>query len=211
LIISRSQSQLASYNKLRRNFPLPRASYDYRPEIVPLLSPEQVATMAMRRILSLTMGLFLMGGITLLAAPTKEEADAEKYTKMLKSSKDAKDRALAVKELGRLGRIATSLAKPAVPDIIKALDDSDAKVRAEAAHAIGMIDPEKKKEVVEKLIKILKDDKEETVKRSAAMGLGAMGADAKDSVSALRDAAAKAGKKDAQAYQNAIMTITGKK
>ncbi len=163
-----------------------------------------------RRIATLTFGLFLFGGISLLAAPTKEESEAIKYANTLKSGKSAKDKAAALHELGRLGAISTSLTKDAVPDMINALDDKDPKVRAEAAHAIGKVDPANKKEVIDKLVKMLKDEKEETaVKHSVAEGLAAMGSDAKEAVPALKDAASKAGKKEKN-YAMAIKTITGK-
>lgn len=169
--------------------------------------------MSSRRIASLTLGLFLVGGITLLAAPTKDEKEAEKYTKMLKSAKDAKEKVTALKELGKLGAIQVTLTRPATPDILKALDDKDAKVRAQAAHTIGLIDPEKEdKEIaIKKLIGMLKDEKEEPVKLGAAEGLAAMGPSASDAIPALREAMAKAGKKGGREYQMAIGAITGKK
>jgi HEAT repeat protein len=168
--------------------------------------------MSRYRIGTLALGAILFSGITLLsAAPTKQEKEVEKYSKLLKTSKDPSDKVTALKELGRLGAIQVSLTKPVVPDIIKALDDKDPKVRAEAGHTIGRIDPENKKEVIEKLIKMLKNEKEElAVKHGVAEGLAAMGPDASDAVPALRDAAAKADKKDRN-FQMAIQAITGRK
>ena len=97
-----------------------------------------------------------------------------------------------------------------MPDIVKALDDKDPKVRAEAAHTLGAIDPEDKATVVSKLVKMLKDEKDLVVKEGAALGLGAMGSAAKDALGPLRDAQKAADKKDAKTYQAAIMSITGK-
>ena len=163
-----------------------------------------------RRIGTITLGLFLMGGISLLAAPTKEEKEVDKYSKMLKSGKE-KDKVTALKELGRLGAIQVNLTKPLVPEIVAALDDKDEKVRAQAALTIGVIDPEKRDEVVEKLIKMLKDEKEvETVKHAVADGLASMGSGAKEAVPALNDLASKAGKKD-RVYKMAVQTINGKR
>jgi HEAT repeat protein len=167
--------------------------------------------MSTQRLASITLGLFLAGSMTLLAAPTKEEKEVEKYTKMLKNAKDAKDKVTALKELGRLGQIQVSLTKSVAPEIFKALDDKDSGVRAAAAHSIGKIDPEKKDEVVEKLIKMLKEEKVETVKTSVAEGLAAMGPDAKDALPALREAMTNAGKKGGREYQMAIQSISGKK
>lgn len=168
--------------------------------------------MSTRRLCSLVLGLFLFGTMTLLtAAPTKEEKEVEKHTQTLKSGKNAKEKVEALKELGRLGAIQVSLTTPAVPEIMKALDDKEATVRAAAAYTIGKIDPEDKKAVVEKLTKMLKEDKSETAKEGAANGLGAIGPEARSAAPALREAMAKAGKKGGQAYQRALLSITGKK
>lgn len=167
--------------------------------------------MSSRRIASLSLSLLLLGGITLLAAPTKEEVEVVKYAKVLKSGGSTKEKVTALKELGRLGHISTSLTRNIVPDIVSALDDKDAKVRAEAAHTVGLIDPAKKSEIVAKLVKMLKEEKDESVKQGAAMGLGAMGPDAKDAIMALREAQQNATKNDAKTFQAALMQITGKK
>jgi len=166
--------------------------------------------MSNHRIATIACSFVLLGGITLLAAPTREEQDAIKYADTLKSSTNTKERVTALKELARLGRINVGLTKPAVPEIIKALEDKDPKVRAEAAHTIGAVDPVDKAVVVGKLVKMLKEEKDEAVREGVAMGLGAMGSSAKDGLGALRDAAKNAGKKDAKTYQAAIMSITGK-
>jgi len=162
-----------------------------------------------------TLGLFLMGSLSLLAAPTKEEKDVDKYSKMLKTGKKPEDKVNALKELCRLGTIQVDLTKPVVPEIIKALDDKDEKVRAEAATTIGHIDPENKKEIVEKLRKMLKDDKEpETVKLGIAEGLSAMGGDAMGALPELRELNEKANakkKNSGRPYQMAIQAITGRK
>jgi len=166
--------------------------------------------MSSRRIGSIALGLFLMGGITLSAAPTKEEKDVEKYAKQLKSGKNAKEKVAALKELGRLGQIQVTLTTAVIPDIIKALDDKDDGVRAAAAHTIGLV-AEDKKEAVEKLTKMLKDEKEpEMVKHGVADGLAAMGPGAKEALPALREVAGKAKKGD-RTYQMAIQSINGTK
>jgi hypothetical protein len=164
-----------------------------------------------RFVWSVVLGLFLTSGLTLLAAPTKEERDAEKYSKMLKNAKDGKEKISALKELGRLGQIQVSLTKDAVPYIMKVLDDKDDKVRAEAAHTLGKIDVEQKKELVMKFTKMLKDEKEtDVVKHGIADGLAAMGSDAMEAVPALRELEAKAKKGD-RTYRTAIQAITKKK
>ncbi len=163
------------------------------------------------------LALLIVGSFSLFlvrpanAAPTKEEVEVSKYSNMLKVAKTPKDRITALKELGRLGAIQVSLVRPLMPEIVKCLDNSDAKVRAEAAITVGKCDPDKKEEIVKKLVKMLKDDKEEVVKHGAAEGLAAMGPDSKEAVPALREEMKKAGKKGGRVYQNALMSITGRK
>jgi HEAT repeat protein len=162
-----------------------------------------------------TLGFFLLGSMSLLAAPTKEEKDVDKYSKMLKTGKKPEEKVNALKELCRLGTIQVSLTKAVVPEIIKALDDKDEKVRAEAATTIGHIEPENKKEVIEKLRKMLKDEKEpEVVKHGIAEGLSAMASDAKDALPELRELNEKAmakKKNGDRTYQMAIQAISGRK
>ncbi len=139
---------------------------------------------------------------------------AKKYTEDLRKSKDAKVRVTALQELGSLAQIKKSLAKDALPDIYKALEDKDAGVRAAAAETLGKADePYEKAGSV--LVKLLKDDKEEGVKIGAAKGLAAMGTSAKDSLPALREIQkANAGDKKSKlgaAVKTAITSISGAK
>jgi HEAT repeat protein len=167
--------------------------------------------MSQIRVLMLAVLAVSIGSFTLMGAPTDEEKKAEKYTKVLKTSKDAKEKVTALKELGTLGVISSALVKDARPEIVKALDDKDATVRGEAAHTAGRLaEDEKKKELVEKLTKMIKDEKDEQVRFNIALGLGAMGPEAKSAVPAIKDAAAKADKKGAKMYQTVISGITGK-
>lgn len=62
---------------------------------------------------------------------------------------------------------------------------------------------------MDKLIKILKEEKVDSVKLSAAQGLAAMGSEAKAALPALKEAVAAAGKKEARPYRDAIQTING--
>ncbi len=139
---------------------------------------------------------------------------AKKYTEELRKSKDVKVRVNALQELGNLAQIKKSLAKDAMPDIYKALEDKDAGVRAAAAEALGKTDPEYK-DAGAVLVKLLKDDKEESVKIGAAKGLAAMGATAKDALPALREIANanKADKKSklGAAVKTAVTSISGAK
>ncbi len=132
----------------------------------------------------LTLGLFLLAAGDELAAADKAK-EAKKYAEDLKTSKDAKVRATALEELGKIGQIRKSLVAPAEEDMFKALEDKSATVRAAAAKAVGMIDPDPEK-AVPALLKLMKEDKEESVRVAAVQGLGSMGTSAKDAVKDLR-------------------------
>jgi HEAT repeat protein len=173
--------------------------------------------MSTRRLEKLTAVCWLAVAMTVLAAGDLAAADkaqeAQKYTRDLKTSKDAKVRATALAELGKLGQIQKSLVADATPLVVKALDDKDARVRAAAAKAYGMIDPDPK-EAVPALLKLAKGDKDEDVKVAAVQGLGTMGTGAQAANKDLREIAktykdkkSKLGK----AAQNALRSINPKK
>src|SRR5262245_35996641 len=105
-----------------------------------------------------------------LAADVKVK-DALKHIDTLRNSKDNKAKVTALTELGKIGQIQKSLVSSAVPDMMKALEDKDAGVRAAAAKAVGMIDPDPK-EAVPALVKLMKEDKDESVRLAAIQGLG---------------------------------------
>ena len=111
--------------------------------------------------------------------------DAARYTKDL-SSKDTKVKIRALQELAKIGQIQKSLIKEAEPKMLAELEAKEPMIRAAAAKAIGMIDPDPKV-VIPKLTKMLADDKEEDVQVAAADGLGAMGRAAKPANKTLRD------------------------
>ena len=147
----------------------------------------------------------------LAAADTAEEA--QKYTRDLKTSKDGKVRATALTELGKLGQIQKSLVADAAPLVVQALDDKDARVRAAAARAYGMIDPDPK-EAVPALLKLAKSDKAEDVKVAAVQGLGTMGTAAQPANKDLREIAKTYKEKKSKlgrAAQVALRSINPKK
>ena len=157
----------------------------------------------------------LIGGISLVAATRDEEA--KKYADNLKS-KDAKVRLTAAIELGKLGSVARKITEPYTPNLITALKDSDPKVRGEAAKTLGLIDPSEMKEIVEKLIGILKDEKDETARAGQEMGLGELGATAEeaDVKKMAREALVEARKKteskrEQKTIQAALILINGPK
>lgn len=155
----------------------------------------------------LCLALFLLAAGTdgLVAAPSPK--DAPKYTEELKTSKDPKAKASALAELGRLGQVQKSLVKDAYPYMVKALEDKDPIVRAAAARAVGMVDPDPA-EVVPVLTKMAKGDKDERVQIAAMNGLAAMGANAKGAVPDLRAVLKKEGK-DSKLGKTARNTIKG--
>lgn len=112
-------------------------------------------------------------------------AEAKKYTMELKTAKDAKTKVNALTELGKLGQIMKSLADDAMPDILKAMEDKDASVRAAAAQCLGRCDPDPDK-AVPALVKMLNGDKDTDAKIGAAKGLAAMGSSAKAAADDLR-------------------------
>lgn len=159
----------------------------------------------------LAFGLLALVASDSLVAASKAE-DSKKYTEQLKTSKDAKKKAEALEELGKLGQIMKSLATPAEPYIKAALADKEASVRKAAAVAYGKIDPDPK-EAVPALVKMLKEDKDEGVKIAAANGLAAMGDKAKEALPSLREIQKSEDKKSklAKAAQEAVRSINPKK
>jgi HEAT repeat protein len=137
--------------------------------------------------------------------------DARKYAQTLKTGKDAKARTAALLELGKLGQIQKSLAEPAMPDILKALEDKDAGVRAAAAECLGRCDPDPDK-AVPALVKMLNEDKDDAAKIGAAKGLAAMGTSAKAAAKDLQKVFKDADKKSqlGKAAKAAFQSVNGK-
>jgi HEAT repeat protein len=146
---------------------------------------------------------------SLAAGPNPK--DAAKHIKDLKTSKDVKVRANALVEIGKLGQLQKSLVAEALPDVVKALADKDAGVRAAAAKSYGMLDP-KPDEAVPALLKLVKEDKVAAVQVAAVEGLGMMGTAAAAATKDLRELARKKDKDNrpvalARAAQNALRQI----
>lgn len=161
---------------------------------------------------ALCLGLFFLAisGDDLTAAPNPK--DVPKYTADLKSSPDAKAKATALTELARIGQVQKSLISEVYPDMVKALEDKDPTVRAAAARAVGMVDPDPK-EVVPLLTKMAKEDKVEAVQMAAMQGLANMGPNAKNAAKDLRAILEKEGKdsKLGKTARNVLRSIMPKK
>jgi HEAT repeat protein len=151
-------------------------------------------------------------GVIFLAdasADTPKKEDAPKLIAALKTSANAKVRAQAAEDLGKLGGIRASYAADAIDPLINALaKDKEADVRKAAATALGEIGSEAEK-VVAALTEALKDSNQ-AVKVAAAGALGQYGENAKSALPSLRDLAkAKDDKKVSQAAAIAVRQITG--
>jgi HEAT repeat protein len=165
-------------------------------------------------------GLFALGVFGLMLPGAVEAAgkaeEAKKHIETVKTSKDAKKKAEAFEELGKLGQIMKSLAEPAIPEMMKSLEDKDATIRKAAAECLGKCDPDPK-EAVPALLKLVKEDKDESVQIGAIRGLASMTdkAAVKDVTTTLRDIAKE--KKDdkksklGREAQNALRSIQPKK
>jgi HEAT repeat protein len=138
---------------------------------------------AMAMVVLFNSALFLIVREETLA--NEKEDDAKKYTEQLHKAKDAKLKIKALQELGTLAQIKKSYVADALPDIYKAIEDKDAGVRAAAAEALGKAD-EPYEKAGEALVKILKDEKEDSVKIGALRGLSAMRDGAKDALPTIR-------------------------
>ncbi len=162
-------------------------------------------------VLFLLVAGFIGVGAPMIVAASKE-SDAKKATEDLKKTKDTKVKIAAIEKLGELGQIQYSYVEPAIPELLKALEDKDSGVRAAAAKAVGQAGSEDPG-TVPALVKLLKGDKEESVKIAAAEGLGLLGGKAKDSVNDLRTAAKDADKKGklAKTIQTSLKSINGTK
>lgn len=143
-------------------------------------------------------------------AAASDISDARKYTEDLKKSKDAKVRATALIELGKLAVIQKGLVSDALPDIYKSLEDKDASIRAAAATCLGQCD-EPADKAVPILLKMLKEEKEDSVKIGAAKGLAAMGPEAKPALPTLRELASDKKSAVGKVAVAAVKAIAGKK
>jgi len=140
----------------------------------------------MKRIAVLSVGCLLLGLVQAEAdGPKKEEIG--KHIKTL-TEKDEKARLNACKGIAEIGQLKASYGKDAVvPLTAMVRKDDSARVRAEAANALGIIDPEESAPVVKALMEALKEDKDDGVHRAAVGALGRLGTKAKDALPTLRE------------------------
>jgi HEAT repeat protein len=157
------------------------------------------------RLASLGCLFFVVGWV---AADDVKKEDVPKLMKELKNG-NTKARIAAADDLGHLGAIRAEYTKPAVSVLLEVVaKDSDAKVRAAAAKALGRVAPDPKQAVP-----VLKDalkDKVVAVRIASATALGQLGPDAKEALPALQEAAKDKDKALMQAANQAIRSIRSK-
>ncbi len=168
------------------------------------------------RLLGLCSLLMVLVGFS-VQAETKEE-EAKKWATDLVKAKDAKTRAKAAEELGKLGTIKRTLTTPYTKDLVNALKDSDARVRGAAANALGVIDPDDKKSIFDKIHETLKNEKENAAMQGLMQGLAdtaRLSGDEnlkKQALMTLRELQKKAtDKAEAKRIQAVILTLSGGK
>lgn len=106
--------------------------------------------------------------------------DAARAVSDLRTGTDPKARKAALEQIGRFAQVQVSLVASATDDVAKCLADADPGVRAAAAEAYGLIDPDPKA-AVPALLKLFADEAEPLpVRTAAARGLGAIGPGAAD-------------------------------
>jgi HEAT repeat protein len=146
----------------------------------------------MKRLVVLSLGCLFLG-LGAVEAQTPKKADVPKFIANLKD-KDAKVRLEAAQGIGKVGQLKAVYAKEGIEPLCETVvKDDDAKVRTAAATSLGqvLLEPDK---VVPVLAKVVKEDKDGGVQTAAITTLGYYGKDAKDALSALEEAQAKAKK-----------------
>jgi HEAT repeat protein len=150
--------------------------------------------------------------LCLAAAVHAESKDDEvaRYIRNLKASEPAM-RKSAAEGIGKVAQIKASAAKPALQPLIEALADPSPTVRAAVANTLAKLD--EPKQVVPVLIKVVKEDTDNSVRMAAATGLGLIGEPAREAVPALRalmrDAKSDEQKRMARVAGEAIRQIMG--
>lgn len=101
------------------------------------------------------------------------------------SSGNAKSRADAAREIGEIGLVKASYAKPAIPALIRAAQkDKDNTVREAALIALGEVDPEP--EIALPIFLAALKDSNDEVKAAAAQGASHLGGDGQPALPELR-------------------------
>jgi HEAT repeat protein len=127
---------------------------------------------------------FLAAGSAALADVPKASDVPPLISKL--TSGNAKARAEAAREIGEIGLVKSSYARPAIPALIKAAQkDKDNTVREAALIALGEVDPEP--EIALPIFLAALKDKSDEVKAAAAQGASHLAGDAQDALPELRN------------------------
>lgn len=170
----------------------------------------------MKRLFVLVLGCMFLG-LGLAEAQSPKKDDVPKFLKSL-TAKDAKERMEACQGLAKIGALKRAYAKEAWEPLANlVVKDEDAKVRVEAAKALGQIDADPEI-VVPALKKAVAEDKDRGVQIAAINALGALGPGAKDAIETLKEATDKAkteladagdDKQKANAAKQLLKALTG--
>ena len=129
-----------------------------------------------------------------LAGDLPKPSDIPPLIKQLTAG-NAKARTEAAREIGEIGLIKASYAKPAIPALMKAAEsDKDPAVREAALIALGQVDPDAR-QTMPTFLSALKDSSDE-VKTGAALGVSHLGGDARDALPELRKIREELNKRD---------------
>jgi HEAT repeat protein len=156
-----------------------------------------------RLIIALTCLVLVIGG-----AAGQTAKDVEEQIKILKTSKDAKQRVDACNELGELAQVKLSLVRPAVPHLLTALKDAEVEVRKAAISTLGFIEPYPR-EWVPNLLPLLADGEAREVRLGAVGILGAVETGAKEAIPLLEAIQKKENDKAEDQRDNDLINAAG--
>jgi HEAT repeat protein len=115
-----------------------------------------------------------------------ESRTTKKVQELLKDLKSPnwKTRVYAADEIGHVAQLSLRDAKPAIPDLLKALKDTRAEVRRAAALALVKVEAPAK-ELVPAFLDMVQNDKDMLARTGAVTALGQLGSVARDAVPVL--------------------------
>jgi HEAT repeat protein len=139
----------------------------------------------MRRSLISLLGLILIVGSRAASAQTdKVKKEVEDHIKVIKTSKDPKNRAEAINGLAEIAEVKANLVKPAIPVLVASLKDSDVEVRKAAVGLLAGLEPYGK-DWVPNLLGVLADGEDRVVRIGAINILGGIENGVKEAIAPL--------------------------
>jgi HEAT repeat protein len=140
----------------------------------------------MKRLLVVLTCLVLAAGGGVRAQTAKEKERVEALIKVIKTSKDAKQRAGAANEIADIGQVRLVLARPAEAALIDAMKDDSPEVRGAAARTLTLFEPYKK-DRIPNLLGLLKDGEPRDTRINAITMLGQTEGGAKEAIPLLEE------------------------